>query len=343
MSNESTEMVRAETGTIVRQEFGADQLARSAETSQTAMAEQARAEVEARFVMAVKRPRHEGDARDRILKSCDRPGFAQSAIYKKPIGGNKQPIEGLSIRFAEEVARAWRNIHISVTILSDDAEKRILRVTATDLEANLSEDLPVIVEKTIERKFLKAGEVAIRTRVNAYGDLVHLLPADEGRLLTKQAAEIAKAKRQAVIHLIPADVLEEARSACYKTMDKEDARDPDAAKKQLFDSFSGIGVRPSELEKYIGHELSAVSPAELTELRFVFVGVRDGEHTWAEALATKVAPVEGKPDPKVVALKDKIANKAKAAAEARKGAGKKAPQPAHDAETGEVREPGAEG
>jgi hypothetical protein len=333
MSN-STDIVRVQHGEVARQEFGADQLARSAETSQTAMAEQARAEVEARFVMAVKRPRNEYDARAKMLNACARPAFAQAAIYRKPIGGGKA-VEGLSIRFAEEAARAWRNVHVSVVILSDDSEKRILRVTAEDLEANISESLPVIVEKYIERKFVKQGETPIKSRLNTYGELVYLFPADEGRLLTKQAAEVAKAKRQCVLHLIPGDILDEARARCFQVMADEDARDPEAAKKALFDAFGGIGVKPSEIEQYLNHALDSTSPAELGELRGVFLAVKDGDCSWTEALGAKLGVVtDGKVDPKIVAIKDKIAEKTQKA-NAKKGAPPKA-KAAPREDTGEV-------
>lgn len=343
-------MVKAAPGEVVRQEFGADQLARSSETTQTAMAEQARAKIESMYVMALKRPRNEFDARAKMLRACDRPAFADAAIYRKPIGGGKS-VEGLSIRFAEEAARAWRNLRVEIFVTLDDSEKRAIQVEVTDLEANNTESLPVVVEKFIERKFVKEGEVPIRSRVNSHGELVYLFAADEGRLTTKQSAEIAKAKRQCVLHLIPGDILEECKKRCYEVMRNRDAQDPDAAKKIIFDAFGVIGVKPSDIEVYVGHDAAAFHVDELAELRAVLSAIKDGDCTWPEALAAKRgAPADGKADPKATAIKDKIAErKARGAkkAPAAKAAGATAAPP-HDPATGEVDdsqmpEPGSNG
>src|SRR5689334_21167621 len=70
--------------------FAGRELTRTAETSTTALAERARAEIESRYVMALRRPRDFHMARDRMLKECKRPGFAEVARYAKPVGGGKK-------------------------------------------------------------------------------------------------------------------------------------------------------------------------------------------------------------------------------------------------------------
>lgn len=45
--------------------------------------------IEARFVVAMKRPRDIDYSREKLVKECNRPGFSVIAIFKKPIGGNK--------------------------------------------------------------------------------------------------------------------------------------------------------------------------------------------------------------------------------------------------------------
>ena len=68
------------------------------ETTAGALAAQAKAAVEARYIMAMQRPRDWDQVRLSLLKECDRTNFAEVAIYRKPVG---QGIEGPSIRFAE--------------------------------------------------------------------------------------------------------------------------------------------------------------------------------------------------------------------------------------------------
>ncbi len=67
------------------------------------------ASVQARYVMAAARPRSWMEARTRILRECERPGFAEAAWYSKPIGAGKS-VGGLSIRFAEAAARYAGNV-----------------------------------------------------------------------------------------------------------------------------------------------------------------------------------------------------------------------------------------
>jgi hypothetical protein len=315
----------ARTGTIVRQEFGAQELARTADVGTSALAAQAEAEVKARYIMALQRPRNWLDTRSKLLSECDRPGFAEVAIYHKPIGGGKAA-EGLSIRFAEAAHRAAGNIHISKTVIFDDSERRILRVTGSDLEACISESVDVMIEKTVERRHLKDGQKPIRSRVNSYGEIVHIVPGNEGEILTKQKAEVAKAKREVLIGLIPGDIIEECKARVRATQERRDKQDPQAAIKAICDAFSSLGVRPSDIEQFLGHPIDASSPAEIAKLRFAYVCVNDGEAKWADVLAAERGEAPGaKVDPKAAALREKLAAAGKKKANGKAAA--TAPQP----------------
>ena len=116
------------------------------ETAISASAAQARASVEARFVMALHRPRDIDNVRVRLLKECKRPGFAEVARYSRPIGNTK--IEGPSIRFAEAAIRHMGNIDAQAHTIYDSAENRILRVEVTDLETNATYSKEITVRKT---------------------------------------------------------------------------------------------------------------------------------------------------------------------------------------------------
>jgi hypothetical protein len=67
-----------------------------------------------------------------IFKECQRPGFADVAMYAKPVG--KQRIRGLSIRFAEAAIRHFTNVLTQVAVVFDDERRRILHVSVIDLE-----------------------------------------------------------------------------------------------------------------------------------------------------------------------------------------------------------------
>ena len=59
------------------------------DTAATAVAAQAKALVEARYIMALRRPRDMDVVREKMLKECMRPSFAAVARYVKPIGQDR--------------------------------------------------------------------------------------------------------------------------------------------------------------------------------------------------------------------------------------------------------------
>lgn len=271
---------------------------RAGEMASTAAASRAKAEVEARFVIALQRPRNILDARARILDACRRPAFAAGALYKKPVGSKKvagewrqETLEGLSIRFAETAIQAMRNIVSDTSLVWEDETKRSVKVTVTDLESNLTYSKDITVEKTVERRKLKDGQAAISERVNSYGDKVYLVAATEDEIAQKISAQESKIIRNCGLRLIPQDILDEAQSAIRETLSKGGS-DPKAEIKKVCDAFRSIGVGPVELVGYLGHSLETVSPSEIADLRAVFSAIRDGEASWADYTKQEPAPAD---------------------------------------------------
>lgn len=254
------------------------------ETSVAAAAAQAEATVKARFAMAAHRPRDIDDFRVRLLKACQRTRFAETAIYRKPIGG--KTLEGASIRFVEEALRCFGNLDAPVQTIYDDLDKRVVRVSVTDLETNITFAQEITAEKTVERSSGKNREI-VAERINTRGDRVFVVRATEDEFATKMAALVSKALRTQGLRVLPGDVVEEAIDGVYQTMRAGVAQDPAAYRKRLVDSFVGVGVKPSDLKLYLGHDLDSSSPAELQELRAIWQTIKDGETTWAEALRAK--------------------------------------------------------
>jgi hypothetical protein len=293
MSNENgttskppTSIMVPERGEVVRRGFGEDQLARSAETASAAMAAQATAAVQARFVMAMKQPRDLLVVREKLLRDCSRPAFADAAIYHKPIG---KGIEGPSIRLAEAAARAMTNIYTSVTAIYDDTKKRIIKVSATDLESNLSHDKDVTVPKTLERSKLKPGQIPIKQRVNSQGDPVFLVEAEtDDDILNTENALASKAMRVCILRLIPGDILDEAINEAQATLSKKIKDDPDKALKKTCDDFSlKLGIMPTQLAEYLGHPMDKTTIAEIAILKKLFSALTESETTWAEAMENR--------------------------------------------------------
>lgn len=278
------------------------------ETAALAQAEQAKAAVQARYVMAMRNPRDWDTVRVRLQKECRRPGFAEVARYHKPIG---KGVEGLSIRFAEAAVRCMTNILVESHVVYDDPEKRQIRVSVTDLEANVTYPIDVVITKTVERRKVPEGETALSVRVNSRNEATYTVRATEDDILNKQNAQVSKAIRTAALRILPGDIADECEQIVMDTLKKRDSADPDAAKKKILDAFATLNIMPSEIKTYLGHPVEQLTQTEIEELRALYNAIKDGEATWAAAMEGRGAKTgELKPQatdgPKQSAL-DKLA------------------------------------
>lgn len=267
------------------QNMGIQRATPTGEMATAAMAAKSKATIEARYVIAYNRPRNIEQARIDILSACKRPGFAEAARYKKPVGGS-QTVDGFSIRFAEEAIKAMKNIAVDSMTIFEDHDKRTVQIAVTDLESNLTYSKEVNVQKTVERRSLKQGQMAISQRTNSTGQIAYLVEATEDEIANKIASAESKVIRNCGLRLVPSDILEEAEVAIEETLTKGGG-DVKAGIKKLTDAFAGVGVQPTEIEKYLGHALSTVSPKELADLRAIFSTVRDGQASWADYVTEK--------------------------------------------------------
>lgn len=322
---------------IVREGFGETE--KRGETASTMLAAQAQAAIQARYVMALQRPRNMDGVRVRLLRECERPGFAERAFYSLPRKGAKPGrltrtpgrIEGLSVRFAEAAIRLLGNIAQSTRTIYDDDYKRLVNVSATDLETNAVYERDVVLEKTVERREIRDGDVVLGQRTNSTGAVVFVVQTTEADLLTKESALVSRMFRTEALRFLPSDIAEECEKQIVATVQSRDAKDPDCARKAVCDAFATVNVSPEALALYLGHDLALTTPQELTSLRGLFAALRDGQVTWADVLAEKDGerPVaEGKPDADKPAptKASKVADAIKARAAA-KGAKGNDPQP----------------
>lgn len=262
------------------------------ESAATAVASQAKAMVEARYTIAMHRPRNWDQVRQDLLKECRRPSFAhnKSAYYRKPIGAG---VEGLGIRFVEVALRCMTNVLIETTMIFEDMQKEVHRVSVTDLEANVTYPLDVKVSKTVERSKPSDDGSYISMRVNSYQKNVYTVTANDDDLLNKRAALISKAIRTLGLRIVPGDLCDEAEEIIKQVRIDKAAKDPAAERKSIVDAFGGIGVKAAQLAEYLGHDIDACSPAQLVDLRGLFGAIKDGEATWATVMENRLASGAG--------------------------------------------------
>jgi len=295
------EIQKADAGTVSRQEFGAQSLAKSGETVATVLAARAKAEVEARFIMAMNRPRDWDVVRAKMMKAVERPGFAGSATekifgaawYVKPISDG---IEGFSVRFAEEAIRCMGNLDARSEVIWEDDTKRIVAVTVMDLETNVSIPVTLVIEKVVEKSYLKRGQEAISVRTNSQGKPTYLVDATPDEVLQRQNALISKAIRNGVLRLLPGDIQAECKARILEIRRGSAAKDPDGGKKQVIDGFAKQNISPAELKKYLGHDLDILSIVELDALRELYGSIKDKKITWHDVMVAR-AEEDGAPPP----------------------------------------------
>lgn len=279
----------------ITQAFGSSTQTAIVETASAAVAAQARATVEARYVMALRSPRNWDQVRQDILRECRRPTFAnnKSAYYRKPIG---QGVEGLGIRFVEVSLRCMKNVLVESSIVFEDDTKEIHRVTITDLESNVTYPLDVRVSRTVERSKPEDDGSYISVRMNSYKKPVYTVKATDDDLLNKRGAMISKAIRTLGLRIIPGDIQDEAEAIIKDVRMDDAAKDPDKNRKILSDLFAEIGVKASQLGEYLGHDLSVCSPKEIVELKAIHGAIANGESTWLEVMDNKAQQGETKTD-----------------------------------------------
>lgn len=292
MSTNETAIVRANggalaAGTSVTHTGTGREVARSAEVGVSAIEAKARAEVQARFYMAQlpQNRRLWDDVEQRMFRECQRPRFAATAMYSKPVGGQK--ITGLSIRFAEAALRVAGNIDVRVETTYDDLDKRVVVVAVLDLESNFGYSKAITVDKIVERRAPDDKREVIYARQNSNGQMVYGVRATDDEVMVKQNAHISKEIRNQGLRLIPGDILDECKAIIQKTVATRDAADPEAARKEILDAFAGIGVMPAQIAEYLEHGTDTFTMSELADLRGVYAAIKTGEAAWRDVMAAK--------------------------------------------------------
>lgn len=289
-----------------------------AEMATTQTAELARATTEAQYLVALKRPRNEDVALQRMLRECKRPSFSDVAVYSIPIAG--QRIEGLTIRFAEAAARVWGNLSVTQTITYDDGKKRIVRVMVVDLESNATMTGEVVVELVVRRRSPGDREV-LGVQRNSKGEQSYLVACDERDASMLTASAVSKLLRTLVLRLIPGWVLDECRAQLDATAQDKAAQDPDGQRRAMVAAFGDLNVPADQLAEYLGHDLATATPAEVVQLKRVYVGIRDAGAIWSDQLAQRVSERSGvkpaEPSNPGATTKDKLKDAARKAREAK--------------------------
>lgn len=246
-------------------------------------------EIQSAIIIARKFPRNEKACFQKLMLAAMRTSFAEDAMYSFPRGDKN--VTGPSVNLAREAARLWGNIRFGLYVVRDDEETRLIRGFAYDVESNVKVEVEDDFKKLIQRK-VKGGKP---------GETVWLVPDERDlRELTNRRGAILL--RNALLQVMPKDLIEDALFQCSKTLETQASSNPEGERKRLLVDFGSLNISVESIEKKLGHAFDQSSPKELAELRGVCKSIMDSHTTWAE-YTREVEPKEPVTDANKEALK----------------------------------------
>lgn len=255
---------------------GEQGLAAIDDVGQTSAAAREKYEIEAMFTIAVHKPRDEESCRERILKACKRPNFAAKALYSFPRGG--QTVSGPSVILAREMARCWGNIRSGIRVVQMDEQYVHIKGWALDVEANAYIESEAKFKKLIYRKdggWLKPDERQLRELINKHG---------------------AMAMRNAILQVLPADLVDEACTCASGGLVEEQKKtDPKKIAASIVKNFATKGVTKETLEVKYGN-MEKISDFQYKELRGIYQSIDDGNSKVSEYFPKGKSQDQGRDD-----------------------------------------------
>lgn len=244
------------------------------ELSQVGAAAKEQHEIQSAIIIAKKMPRNEALCFQKLMKASSRPSFAEDATYSFPRG--ETDVTGPSVNLAREAARVWGNIRYGLYVVRDDRDSRLIRGWAWDVETNTKVEVEDDFKKLIQRK-VKGGKP---------GETKWIEPDERDlRELTNRRGAILL--RNAILQVLPKDLIEDALFACEQALQASAKENPEAAQKRLLVDFGSINITVEQLEQKLGHPFAQVTPKEIAELRGICKSIMDGNSTWAEHIKDK--------------------------------------------------------
>lgn len=176
---------------------------------------------------------------------------AQDCFYSLSRGAN--PIEGMSVRFAEIVAGAWGNLRVATRIIGNDGKTITAQGIAHDLETNL------------------AVSVEVKRRIT---DKMGRTFSEDMQVVTGNAAS-AIAFRNAVLKVVPKAVTKRVTDE-IKQVAMGTSRDIDSRRKGLVEHAKSLNVTEEQLLFFCGaSSVEEIDNQMLFNLRGAFNAIKE--------------------------------------------------------------------
>lgn len=247
--------------------------------SQATAVEQSRAvaEVQAAIIVAQQCPRDMVRAWAEMKAACSRLALAERAFYAVPNRGS-----GPSVHLARELARIWGNIDYGVRELrrDDESHESEIQAYAWDQQTNVRSTRSLIVPHA-----KMAG--SSRKPLTDLSD-IYLNNQNVG----------ARAVREALFTVMPADFVATAQDLCRDTIKKGDGVPLPDRIANMVTKFGEIGVKLGQIEARLGRKRGQWAADDLAELSVVYQSIKRGDARAADEFAEErvtAAELAGKP------------------------------------------------
>lgn len=216
-------------------------------------------EAQGKLLLAKQFPRNYLQAYAKALEACKRKGFAEKAFFSYPRG--REMVSGVTIRFAEEMARCYGNMDYGIKELSHEEGKSEMQAYAWDLETNTVSSQNFTVEHIRETR---QGNSRLTSQRDIY---------------EKTANDGARRLRSRILAILPPDLVEDCITECKKTLAGSNDMPLSDRIKQLVVYFSKKGVTQEMIEKRLGHKIEAMTPDEVADYIGIYNGINQKETT----------------------------------------------------------------
>ena len=180
---------------------------------------------------------------------------AQECFYSLSRGAN--PIEGLSVRFAEIVAGAWGNLRVGTRIIGNDGKTITAQGVAHDLETNLA--VAVEVKRRITDKYGRTY-------------------SEDMQVVTGNAAS-AIAFRNAVLKVVPKAVTKKVTDE-IKAVAMGSTKDIESRRKAMIEYLKGFKITQEQILFFCGvSTVENIDNQMLFNLRGAVNAIKDGGST----------------------------------------------------------------
>lgn len=217
------------------------------------------AEAQGKLIMAKRFPRNYTESYTKAMEACQRKGFAEKAFFSYLRAG--QTVTGVTIRFAEELARVYGNLDYGIKEMSHEEGKSEMQAYCWDLETNTISSQNFTVEHIMETK---QGNRKLTSQRDIY---------------ERTANDGARRLRSRILAILPPDLVEDCINECKKTLAGQNGIPLIDKIKNMVTAFTKLGVTKEMLEQRLKHTVETVNEEELTEYIGIYNGLKQKETT----------------------------------------------------------------